>query len=281
MKEDILVSHLKGMFKMPKGFVGIGDDTAVVPYNKKYFMLFTTDTILDGVHFESSKIPARFIGHKALAVNISDIAAMGGLPYYTVISLGIPKHDLKLIDGIYAGIKQLSSKYNIKIVGGDTVKSERIFLAVAMIGYVEKDYLIKRSGAKNKDFIFVTGKIGGSFKSGKHYKFKPRLEEARWLAKNLHPNSMIDISDGLLIDLHRICNSSKKGAILNREAVPLSKGVDFESALREGEDFELLFTLSRNSIFLNSIDNSGFKITQIGEITQKAEDIFIKCKKGF
>jgi thiamine-monophosphate kinase len=280
MKEDILINYLKKKFKVPKNIIGIGDDTAVLPYNKKNYLLFTTDTILDEVHFKLSKVSPYYIGYKAIAVNISDIAVMGGVPLYAVVNFGIPKYNLELITEIYKGIKVISDKFRIKIVGGDTIKSKILFLAVAMIGKVEKENLILRKGSKIGDPIYVTGNIGGKVISGRHLKFIPRLKEARWIVKNLKPTSMIDISDGLILDLSRICNASGKGAIVLKEKIPISKDAkNFNLAIYEGEDFELLFTINKKnaSKIHHLIPNTKTKISLIGEII-KENGIYLKGK---
>lgn len=275
MKEEQFINLLRKKFKVPKNIIGIGDDTAVLPFNNRHYLLFTTDTILDGVHFKFKEVNPMDIGHKAIAVNISDIAAMGGLPLYTVINLGLPKYDLRLVNEIYWGIKRTSQEFKIKVVGGDTVKSKIFFLAVAMIGKVERKCLVLRNGAKTRNLICVTGEIGGSLKTGKHLKFKPRLKEARLIVKKLKPSAMIDISDGLILDLFRMCQESNKGAILFKEKIPISNEADdFETAVTEGEDFELLFTVGeKKTKFIKKISNT--KISIIGEITKK-RGIFIK-----
>ena len=268
MKEEKIISLLKRRFKSPKGIVGIGDDCAVLPYNKKEYLLFTTDTILEDVHFKISHISPYYIGYKALAVNISDIVAMGGIPLYAVINLGLPGFNLKLVDAVYRGVKKIACDFDVRIVGGDTVKSGKLFLAVCMIGRVEKKFLVKREGARAGDLIAVTGQIGNAYVSGKHYKFTPRLKEARWIVRNLKPSSMIDISDGLVIDLFRICQVSKKGAVIIKDEIPISSGVkNFYSAITEGEDFELLFTIPSKNRFQDKIPETKTKITIIGEIT--------------
>lgn len=267
MKEEKIIELLKKKFKSPKGIIGIGDDCAVLPYNKKEYLLFTADTILEGVHFKIKEIAPYYIGYKGLAVNISDIAAMGGLPLYGIINLGLPEYNIKLVKAIYNGIEKLALDFNIKIVGGDTIKSHRLFLAVCMLGKVEKKYLVTRSGAKAGDLVAITGRIGNSYRSGKHYKFTPRVKEARWIAKNLNPTSMIDVSDGLLIDLYRLCYSSNVGAEIIKDEVPLNSGVkNFYSAIKEGEDFELLFTIPPKYRYQGQIPGMNTEITIIGKV---------------
>lgn len=221
---------------------GIGDDAAVLPYTKDKYLLFTTDMLIEGVHF-IRKAPMPFIGHKALACNISDIAAMGGLPTYAVISIALPKQ-LKVSDvkGIYQGMGRLASKFGVSIVGGDTVKSDKLVINIALLGEVRKKDLALRSGAKAGDLIVVSGPLGGSLTSGRHLRFTPRLKEAQWLVKHVKPTAMMDISDGLAGDLNHILRASRVGAVLDRRAIPRHQGVSIKQALTDGEDFELLFT---------------------------------------
>lgn len=270
MREERIIDLLKDKFRFQgKGLIyGIGDDSAVLPWDARSYLLFTSDSILEDIHFESSKASAQDIGWKAIAVNVSDIASMGGIPLYAVVNLGLPRYNLKLIDGIYAGIKSISQRYRIRIVGGDTVRSEKLFLAVAMLGKVEKKYLVLREGAKAGNLIYLTGKIGGAVSCGKHLKFEPRLKEARWITQKLSPSSMIDISDGLLLDLFRICKASRKGALLYRQKIPLAPGLDFDSAVSEGEDFELLFTLPRE-IKVKRVPGTRTRISCIGKMIRE------------
>lgn len=224
---------------------GIGDDAAVLRYARDKYLLFTSDMLVEGRHFHKKTDPY-LVGKKSLSVNISDIAAMGGVPRFAVVSLGVPPSlDLKYVDALYKGIRDAARRFRIDLVGGDTVASEKIVINVSLLGEVEKKNLVLRSGAKQGDAIFVTGVLGGSLK-GKHLDFIPRLEEARFLVKNFNINSMIDVSDGLFSDLDHILKSSRKGALVYEKAVPISKHAkDFKSAVRDGEDFELVFTMPR------------------------------------
>ncbi len=223
---------------------GIGDDTAVLPYAKGRYLLFTTDMMAENVHFLKSMKP-QAIGHKALACNISDIAAMGGLPTFAVVSLGLPKNlPVRFVEDIYKGMQALAKKFNVSIVGGDTIKSDKIIINVALLGEVEEKHLVTRHEARVGDWVFVTGPLGGSFKSGKHLNFMPRLEQAQFLVKNFKPNAMMDVSDGLAGDLNHILRQSKVGVCLDEELIPRLKGVSVKQALTDGEDFELLFTMS-------------------------------------
>jgi len=260
---------------------GIGDDAAVLGYAKDKYLLFTTDMLVEGKHFYKSD-KAELVGKKAISCNISDIAAMGGVPKFAVISVGLPGSlDLKYADGLYKGIKKAADGFGVDLVGGDTVGSKKIVINIALTGEVENKNLTLRSGAKENDAIFITGYIGGSIKI-KHLNFTPRLKEARYLVKNFKINSMIDVSDGLLADLGHILKESGRGAIIYERAVPISKNAsNFNSAVRDGEDFELVFTLPESSAGrLKKIWPFKTKISEIGRICSSRKGFFLVRKNG-
>ena len=228
----------------PKVARGIGDDTAVLFYSKNKYLLFTTDMMAEDVHFTRKMKPYQ-IGHKALACNISDIAAMGGLPTFAVVSLGVPASlTVRFVEDIYKGMQALAKQFGVNIVGGDTIRSEKIIINVALLGEVEKKYLATRDGARPGDWVFVSGPLGGSFKSGRHLSFIPRVTEARFLVQNFKPSAMMDISDGLAGDLNHMLKASKVGVKLDETLIPRHQGITLKQALSDGEDFELLFSLS-------------------------------------
>ncbi|MBF0387602.1 MAG: thiamine-phosphate kinase [Candidatus Omnitrophica bacterium] len=223
---------------------GIGDDAAVLELDARRYQLFTADMIVEGVHFVSGT-PARLVGHKALACNISDIAAMGGSPTCAVISLGLPAGlPVSYVNGLYAGMRALAQKFGVSIVGGDTVRSAQLVINIALLGEIEKKRLVLRSGARPGDLVFVTGPLGGTLQSGKHLNFIPRVKEARFLTEHFKPSAMMDISDGLAGDLGHILKASRVGAVIQAAQVPLNKGVGLAEALHGGEDFELVFCLA-------------------------------------
>ncbi len=264
--------------------VGIGDDAAVVKVSHgNNYLLLTTDMLIEGVHFLKSKASPYQIGHKAVAVNISDIAAMGGFPKYGVVSLGLPKDtDVEFVDRMYKGMRKVSGKFKMDIVGGDISLSQKLVVNVALVGEVERKNLILRKGARAGDLLFVTGTLGGATKK-KHLIFKPRLEEARLLVKNFHPTSMIDISDGLSQDLSHLTCASGVGAVLYEELIPVFRRTDcFTDALSEGEDYELLFTISSQEIkrFLKVSRRWKVKVSCIGEIVEEGFGMKLVDKKG-
>jgi thiamine-monophosphate kinase len=246
-------------------FRGSGDDCAVLNLDKSNYQLFTCDMIIEGVDFRKTD-NLEAVGRKALAISISDIAACGGLPKYAVVSLGLSKNmQVNQVDLLAKGIFSLAKKYKINIVGGDISASTKLIIDVSMLGKVEKHKLCLRRGAKYGDIIMVTGSFGGSIK-GKHLKFTPRLKEARFLVDNFKINSMIDVSDGLIQDLGHVLEQSSVGAVLYESLIPLSreaKGI--EEALCSGEEFELVFTTSRDQAS-KIIKCSKYRFRVIGEI---------------
>jgi thiamine-monophosphate kinase len=271
-----LINALKQFAPVSKKVIkGIGDDAAVLPFNKSEYLLLTTDMLAEGTHF-TRRMPPESIGHKALACSISDIAAMGGWPTFAVVSIGIPgKLPVRFIKDVYKGIQQIAWDFNVSIVGGDTIKTEKIVINVALLGLVEKKNLTTRDGARPGDWIFVTGPLGGSFKSGRHLNFLPRLAQARFLVEKFKPSAMMDISDGLSGDLNHILKASRVGARLDPSSIPRRKGVSISQALNDGEDFELLFTLSaKNASLLMDWQarSKSFYFYPIGIITADAKE---------
>jgi len=247
---------------------GIGDDCAVLEFTGRHYLLVTSDMIIENVHFKRSA-PAFYIGRKALAAALSDIAAMGGFPTACVVSVGFPRElPVRFVKEIYRGIKALAKKYNVNVVGGDSNASSRIIIDVTCLGLVEKGNLTLRGGAEIGDIIFVTATLGGSIR-GKHLKFEPRIKEARFLVKNFKINAMIDISDGLLQDLSHIITQSKVGTVIYEELIPVSKAASgLRDALMMGEDYELLFTtpVSEARRIIRKVKG---KLLEIGEITDR------------
>ena len=269
-----LIKRLTKGIKTDKSVVvGIGDDAAVLEYSKKEYLLLTCDMLVENVHFLRKTMPED-VGWKSVCCSISDIAAMGGEPKWLAVSIGLPKNlKLEYIDGIYKGIKKTALRFNVSIVGGDTVSSEKVVIDVAMIGSVKKKNLVLRSGAKLGDAIFVMGSLGNAVKTGKHLRFTPRLKESQVLVNNFKINSMMDISDGLSADLGHILEMSKAGAIIYEKYIPKARGASLESALSEGEDFELLFTVSKKEasrIMKIFPRMSKTRLTFIGEIIKPA-----------
>jgi thiamine-monophosphate kinase len=270
-----LIDALKKYAPISKMVIkGIGDDAAVLPYSKREYLLLTTDMLAEDTHF-TRRMPPQAIGHKALASNISDIAAMGGRPTFAVVSIGVPRNlSVHFIKDVYKGMRRTARDFNVSIVGGDTIKTDKMVINVALLGLVEKKYLMTRDGAKAGDRIFVTGPLGGSFKSSRHLNFCPRLSQARFLVEKFKPSAMMDISDGLSGDLNHILKASKVGARLDHASIPRQRRVSLSQALNDGEDFELLFTLSPKkacSLMDWQARQKSFYFYPIGTITADAK----------
>ena len=233
--------------------VGIGDDAAVLTPTAGEEVLVTTDMLMDGRHFIVGKTPPELIGRKALAVNLSDIAAMSGRPLAAFISWALPRHTGRdLAQSLYAGMAELAKSFDVAIAGGDTNSWDGpLVISVTLVGETVERRRILRSGARPGDFIFVTGPLGGSL-GGRHLTFTPRVREALDLAQRIEISSMLDLSDGIASDLRQILNQSGVGATLEARSIPVHADVDhilaeserLHRALTDGEDFELLFTAS-------------------------------------
>jgi thiamine-monophosphate kinase len=258
---------------------GTGDDCAVLAYGRDKYQLFTCDMILEGIDFKPGEDPY-FVGRKAIAVSLSDIAACAGLPRHCVVSLAMPGNtSVKYLDRLLAGMLGLARKYKVNVVGGDLSRANKLVIDVSMLGLVEKKRLVLRSQARLGDIIFVSATLGGSIK-GKHLKFTPRIKEARFLTQRFKVNSMIDISDGLAQDLSHILKESNVGAVIYEGLIPLDKQArDLEEALFMGEDFELLFTLAKKDAKrLISMRQKMF--WPIGEIVDKRYNLRLVDRKG-
>ncbi len=279
-----LIKRLSQGIKLDRSVIkGIGDDAAVIKCPGNKALLFTSDMLIEGVHFSLKDAKPFEIGWKALACSVSDIAAMGGVPRYCLVSLGLPPDlDSKFVESIYKGIKKLAGIFKINIVGGDTNTSDKIIIDVFLAGYAQRQNVIYRSNARSGDVVAVTGRLGNSYLSKKHLAFMPRLTEAQFLARNFKINSMIDISDGLSSDLNHILEKSRKGALIFEENIPLSKGARLENALNDGEDFELLFTLPKNEALrlAKKTEKLTFPVSFIGFILNKPKRLVIKKKSG-
>lgn len=277
-----LIGELRKKFLPAAGVIkSIGDDTAVVEKDRNTYLLFTTDMIVEGVHFKKEDAFTD-IGYKALAVNVSDIAAMGGLPKWAVISLGIsPEKTLEDIRQLYRGIEKCARGFGVCVVGGDTVRSSRTIVNVTLTGETGRKEVVFRDGAKIGDGVFVTGPLGGSLKSKRHLRFTPRVEEARFLVTKFKPTAMIDISDGLAADLGHIMRESGVGAELAVDDIPVHRGASLKQALYDGEDFELLFTLPQKTAErLRKLRPAKWKFYEIGRIVEKKRGLCLIDGKG-
>lgn len=288
--------------------IGAGDDCAVVE-SSGCDMLYTTDILIENVHFDLKYFSPKRLGEKAITINLSDIAAMGGTPLYILISLGIPAStSVEFIEKLYQGFASMAKKYKCSIIGGDISKSIKgLIVSINIIGEIKKNTFVRRSGAKIKEKIFITGDIGDSAAGlerlrrttnmknkmiEKHLSPKPRLKEGQILAQEIGVSAMIDLSDGLASDLRRICEESKCGARIYLNKIPLSVNLRrmgksknkniLNYALFGGEDYELLFTIEDKRIerLQKRWQNMKIPITYIGEILDKKNEITLVYPDG-
>lgn len=248
--EDEVVRELtRGLPRDGSVVVGAGDDCAVLEYGRtEYYQLFKTDCLVQGVHYLPDT-PPKLVGRKALARALSDIAAMGGWPTQAVVTVVLsPSFHLSYVKDLYEGLAGVAREFGVSVVGGETarpaVSSGRIaMISVSLLGLAEKNRCILRSGGQEGDQVFVTGLLGGS-SGGRHLRFQPRVREGRWLSEHFKPNAMMDLSDGLAKDLPRLARQSGVGFQLVYQRVPRVADCALAQALNDGEDYELLFTVS-------------------------------------
>lgn len=281
---DLIARLTRDLPHNPSVQVGAGDDCAVLDLGlPERWLLFKTDAVVEGVHFEAGAAPEK-IGHKALARCLSDVAAMAGDPGAALITLALPpRFDAARIEGIYRGLNALARRWGVAVVGGETTTNpDRLLISVALLGSVEKDRCVLRRGALPGDALFVSGTLGGALR-GHHLEFEPRLEEARWLARHFPVHAMIDLSDGLAGDLRHLLAAGGVGAELLARAIPVSAAARaaararisgktaLVSALTDGEDFELLFAVaSRDSVRLLDAWRERFprvRLSCVGRVT--------------
>jgi thiamine-monophosphate kinase len=280
--------------KKPKNkdiVIGIGDDAAVIK-QQKGLQVLTTDCLVEGDHFRREWFSSKQIGMKAIEINVSDVAAMGGQPKYVLVSLTLPENiDVDFVEDLYSGMWKVCDKYNIEIIGGNMSHCEKIVISITLTGIVNKNKLGLRNKAKPGDFIFVSNHLGcghaglrlfqnkiNGFKKVKMKYLEPKAQLDFALKFASYINAMIDVSDGLAPEIRHICNKSNCGAIIYRENIPIDNDVriiakllnenEYDYALYGGEDFALVYTVSKDN--LNKIN--GYLV---GEITED-KNIFIR-----
>jgi len=281
--------------------VGIGDDAAAVNIKQGRRLLATTDCQVEDVHFKRSHISPSALARKAVAVSVSDIGAMGGIPKFILASLGFPKgEDESLIDELIKGFRASEEEFGVRLIGGNLSSSDKLFLDVTVLGEVEPENIVRRRGAAPGDLIFVSGTLGdsalgmsvlgkgdeseaGAYLINRHITPAPRLRLGRLVAEKKLATSMIDVSDGLLLDLERVTVHQGTGAEIEIGKIPVSRQYKdlvtaysedrHEYALSGGEDYELLFTTSPgNKREIESVSETlGLQITEIGRVTKESE----------
>jgi len=293
MKEFELIRHYftEQVVKRKDVHLGIGDDCALVTPPERQHIAVTTDTLVAGVHFPLNT-SARAIGHKSIAVNLSDLAAMGAEPSWISLALTLPEIDESWIDEFCVGVFELCEFYNVQLIGGDTTQGP-LSISVTAQGFVPFDKHISRSGAKAGDWLYVTGEIGGAALALQHIQGKVKLApkyqdgiikrldfpKPRVLAGQAlreYATSAIDLSDGLVADLEHICKASGVGANIVLDdlpipvALPETIGLEkaYDMALKGGDDYELLFSVAEdNRVGMETVlANSGNKFTCIGQL---------------
>ncbi|HHX38635.1 MAG TPA: thiamine-phosphate kinase [Armatimonadetes bacterium] len=260
----------------PSGVIlGVGDDAAVFQAPENRRLVATADMLVEEVHFRRGWLSSRALGWKALAVNLSDVAAMGGEPHFALVCIAVdPATSVEYIEGLYAGMQGLAERFGMRIAGGDTVRSRAgLTLSITVVGSVEPERLATRAGARPGDLLVVTGTLGDSAAGcaallagpqaaervppsvlEAHRLPQPRIAEARAAVATGAVTALMDISDGLAGDLHHICEESGVGAVLDAGTLPLSEACrdaaarlrldPLQLALTGGEDYELLLAVS-------------------------------------
>jgi thiamine-monophosphate kinase len=248
--------------------LGIGDDASLIQFAGDEQCVVTTDMLMDGVHFRLADHGPERAGRKALAVNLSDAAAMAAEPVAAFVSLALPQDEAgSLARRILSGMVPLASEFNVEIAGGDTnCWSGPLVISVTLVASCSAGLALRRAGARPGDALLVTGELGGSI-LGKHLDFTPRVREARQLLASHPLHAGCDLSDGLALDLWRMTEESGCGAVVEEAAIPISDAAHqfsrssetslspLEHALGDGEDFELLLACASDvaeQLFLSS-----------------------------
>lgn len=286
--------------KMSKAIsLGIGDDAAAVRIHPKKLLVATVDSHVEDIHFIKNLISAKDLGRKSIAVSVSDIGAMGGVPKFFLTSIGFTRNeDAKFLEDLMDGFQEGSKEFGLELIGGNLSTSNKLFIDITVLGEVEPHLMVKRDGANPGDIIYISGTVGDSalglrvlrngkkkekdrFLISRHILPMPRLILGRELAQRRLATSMIDLSDGLILDLERITVNHGLGAEIYIEELPISthyrrRIVDFlknpyELALSGGEDYELLFTSDKEKRLeiKKASKRLNIKITEIGRVTKK------------
>lgn len=295
---------------------GIADDAAVYRIGEGRVHVVTTDALIEAVHFDRAFMPMEYLGFKAMSVNVSDVLAMNALPRYATIALGLPNNiSVEMVEALYRGIKNAADAYNLTLVGGDTTAARFMTLAVTVIGEAKEEDIVYRSGAQPGDVLCVTGNLGAAYAGLKimldqrrilkeDETYQPNLEPFQyviqrqlaplarldvvqdWSEREVRPQALIDISDGLASEVHHICQQSGCGALLQSQALPIAFetrdvadqfGEDLDTyALFGGEDYELLFTLPEHE--LAKLDPDSY--TVIGQCTKEEDGVRVQLPEG-
>ncbi|MGH7889040.1 MAG: thiamine-phosphate kinase [Thermodesulfobacteriota bacterium] len=279
--------------------LGIGDDAAAVKIHPQRLLLASTDSQVEAIHFLKSLISAKDLGRKSVAASVSDIGAMGGVPKFFLASMGFSEDEDELFLGeLIDGLKAGGDEFELELIGGNLSASQKLFIDTTVLGEIEPDLIVRRSGAREGDVVYVSGTVGDSslglkalqtgkkdekyrFLISRHISPQPRLLLGRELAEKRLATSMIDVSDGLILDLERITVEHGLGAEINVEKIPTSQyyhdliseftSDPYEPALSGGEDYELVFTSPKEKKreVEKISERLRIKITEIGSVTSK------------
>jgi thiamine-monophosphate kinase len=256
MESELIAYLRKRLPPHPLLKLGAGDDAAVLDMARQGDVVVTVDMLMDGVDFELARVDPRRVGHKSLAVNLSDLAAMASRPAAAVIALALPRRGgMELAQGLYEGLLPLAERYGVAIAGGDTNSWDGpLVVSITALGSLTSRGPLRRGGARVGDWIVVTGAFGGSI-LGSHLDFQPRVEEALALHEQFELHAGTDVSDGLSIDLAHIAEESGCGAVLDAAVIPIADAArrlaalrgdgstPLDHALSDGEDFELILAV--------------------------------------
>jgi thiamine-monophosphate kinase len=293
MESDFLTWLAPRLPPYPNLLMGIGDDAAVLDLRASPQCVVTVDLLTEGVDFRLDETSLERIGRKALAVNLSDLAAMAARPVAAVVALALPRERaLDLAIGLYQGILPLAQRYQTAIAGGDTNTWDGpLAISITLIGQVTERGVLPRAGARPGDAIVVSGQFGGSILA-KHLDFEPRVDEALLLHERYELHAGMDVSDGLSLDLSRLCQASGCGAILDLPAIPVADAArvladrrsdgksPLEHALSDGEDFELLLAAPPSVAQQMVKDNPlAIPLTIIGEFVPDL-GLWQRCASG-
>ncbi len=285
-----------GARAVPRGFLGPGDDAAVIASHRGRQLVVSCDSCFEKTHFLVDLHPPAAVGYKALARAVSDLAAMGATPRFYLLALALPPSRAgKWLDGMLAGMADAAKRLGTTLLGGDTSAQSTICLSLTVMGEIGKGLAVRRSGARAGDVLFVSG-VPGQARLGlellrrgaghqrkarlplRHHFFpEPRVELGRWLAQHRLASAMIDLSDGLSTDLHNLCRASGVGARVDacripRVSVPVMPGPRLDVlqlALHGGDDYELLFAVPPRLAHRIPARFRGLRLTRIGEITKQ------------
>lgn len=289
---------------------GIGDDCCVFRKSDKTVTVFTTDMLVDNIHFFRHSMPPYLLGRKSLAVNLSDIAAMGAIPREFVVSVAVPETvNVEYLDSVYDGMKSMAKEFDVNLLGGDTSSSpEHLVINIALIGEALEDEVLYRSGARAGDIIFLTGSVGSSAAGldillskrvfddqeeliNAHYDPYPHVKAGRIIAGSKMAHSLIDVSDGVASDLGHLCHESQLGAIIEKNKIPVTDAfgrycenfkLDFEHlTLHVGEDYVLLGTVPENLAenLKKVLNSNGCEFYSIGRMVPE-KGIKVKDSDG-